>query len=72
MDYTKEQLDHFITVFDKYEEKFGENLFSAWDFDSVDWKGLAKEAEKCIKSNIKLTDDQKEKYYGTLKDKAVY
>ena len=72
MDYPKEQLDLFITVFDEYEKRFGENLFGAWDFDSVDWVGLAKEAENCIKSNIKLTDDQKEKYYGTLKDKVVY
>ena len=56
---TKEQTDYFMNVFSKYEKKFGDNLYSAWDFDSVDWIGLAKEAESCISHNQKLTEEQK-------------
>ena len=72
MDYTKEQTDHFMKVFSDYEKKFGENLFSAWDFEDVDWLGLSKEAEQCIKSNSPITDEQKAKFYGQLNEGKVY
>lgn len=59
-------------ILDAYEEKFGDQLLSAWDFESVDWKGLLEAAEQSLKTGIPLTDEQKKKYYGQLENGNVY
>ena len=51
-------------IFKEYEAKFGKWLYCAWDFDSVDWEGLAKAAAQSIKNNSPLTDEQIELYHG--------
>ncbi len=72
MDYKKEQVDYFMKVFSDYEKKFDENLFGAWNFDDVDWLGLAKVAEQCIKSNTAMTDEQKSKFFEPFEEGQVY
>ena len=51
-----------IDIFKRYEEKFGEWLYTAWDFSSVDWQGLATEAEKCIKQNKPLSEQTRQRF----------
>ena len=60
-----------MQVFEEYEKTFGEWLYSAWDFDIVDWVGLAKVAEKCIQQNEPMTDEIKSKYIH-LDDDKIY
>lgn len=61
-----------MRIFEDYESRFGEWLYSAWDFDSVNWKGLAEEAERCIHEGKPMTDEIKEKYFGQLEDDKIY
>ena len=59
-------------IFDAYEEKFDEQLFSAWNFEAVNWKGLAKAAEEALKTGKPLSDEQKKKFYGELEEGKIY
>lgn len=61
-----------MQVFKDYEKKFGVWLYSAWDFDSVDWEGLAAEAEKSIQNGHPMTDDVKYTYFDQLEDGKIY
>lgn len=63
---------HMMDVFTEYEKKFGEWLYSAWDFNSVDWDGLAELAEKSIENGKPLTDEQKNQFFETFEDGKVY
>ena len=64
--------EKMMQIFEDYEAKFGVWLYSAWDFDSVDWKGLAKEAEKCIQDGNPMTDEVTEKFLKQLDDGKIY
>lgn len=63
---------HMMDVFTEYEKKFGEWLYSAWDFNSVDWDGSTELAEKSIESGKPLTDEQKNQFFETFEDGKVY
>lgn len=63
---------HMMEVFTEYEKKFGEWLYSAWDFDSVDWDGLVQAAEKSIQDNKPMSDEEKQKFFGEYEDDKVY
>lgn len=59
-------------IFKEYEAKFGVWLYCAWDYDSVDWDGLAKAAEQSIADNSPLTDEQVSKYHGEFEKDKIY
>lgn len=61
-----------MQIFENYEKSFGEWLYSAWDFESVDWIALAQEAEKCIQQNTAMTDKTKAKFFDQLEQGKVY
>ena len=61
-----------MEIFKEYEDKFGEWLYTAWNFDSVDWQGLAAEAEKCIKQNTPMKDKVKQSYLEHFDSDKVY
>ena len=64
--------NHMIEVFTEYENKFNEWLYSAWNFDFVDWDGLVEAAEESINKNKLLSDEQKRKFYGDFTEDVVY
>ena len=61
-----------MRIFEAYEETFGEWLYSAWDFELVDWIGLAREAEKCIQRNKPMTEETKNKFFEQFDEGKVY
>ena len=66
-----EEWSYIFGIFKEYEKKFTLNLYCAWDFDTVDWLGLAKAAEQAIKSGAPLTLDQINKYHGCDGDEGI-
>lgn len=61
---TNEQAKKMWDTFKSYEAAFGVWLYCAWDFESVDWLGLAEAAEQSIKNKSPLTDEQISVYHG--------
>ena len=63
---------HMIDVFVEYQNKFGEWLYTAWDFSMVKWDELTKMAEESIKNNTPLTEEQKQQCYEQFNSDVVY
>lgn len=64
--------ERMIEIFSEYEKKFGIWLYSAWDFDSVDWEGLIKEAEKCVQNNMPMTEETRMQYFEQMENGKIY
>lgn len=61
-----------IEIFEEYEKNFNVWLYSAWNFDSVDWIGLAEEAKRCIQNNSPMTEETKMRYFEQLENGKIY
>lgn len=72
MKYSEKECQFIMDTFKEYEKQFGEWLYTAWDFNAVDWPAFAEEAKKSIDANQPLTDKQKKRYRETFQDGAVY
>lgn len=72
MDCNEKDTAFIMGTFEAYEKKFGEWLYKAWDFSTVDWLGLAKAANTCVISNTPLTDEQRKKFFGEFDEGKVY
>lgn len=72
MEYTHEQRNSIMEIFNEYERRFGENLCVAWDYDAVDWLEYSKIVKKCLDNDVPISEEQKNLFIEHFKPGLIY